>query len=211
MTWRDRRQIAPIKCRPELGASKVQSSGYRERLRRTRTTRSTGGSRQADIASPPPHSRAGIAFKDPSSINDNGHMPANEFPSNRVSATLFHCTDANSTRGTGVQQLPVLDHRDRRLRQAYRLRPVDRQQLARGGLRPVALFCARPKRSLTPLRRAGDTLRAEFEAPGPKNLAQEIRCFAFGAKFLVRGAGPADAAQAFAYQDFTPGCSRTAS
>jgi len=51
--------------------------------------------------SPPPPS--GIAFKQPSSINDNGHMPANEFPCNRVSATVFHCTDANSTHGTGVR------------------------------------------------------------------------------------------------------------
>ena len=42
----------------------------------------------------------GIAFKQPSSINDNGRMPANEFPCNRVSPTLFHCTDANSTLGS---------------------------------------------------------------------------------------------------------------
>ena len=58
----------------------------------------TGGYR---FGSPPQSS--GIAFKAPSSINDNGHMPANEFPCNRVSAALFHCTDANSTHGTGVR------------------------------------------------------------------------------------------------------------
>jgi hypothetical protein len=48
---------------------------------------------------PPAAPQRGIAFKAPSSINDNGHMPANEFPCNRISATLFHCTDANSTHG----------------------------------------------------------------------------------------------------------------
>ena len=51
----------------------------------------------------PPAPRGGIAFKPPSSINDNGRMPANEFPCNRVSPTLFHCTDANSTHDSGVR------------------------------------------------------------------------------------------------------------
>ncbi len=55
----------------------------------------------------------GVAFKPPSSINDNGRMPRNEFPCNRVSATLFHCTDANSTHDTGVRSyqysITVLD------------------------------------------------------------------------------------------------------
>ena len=50
----------------------------------------------------PPHS-AGIAFKAPSPINNNGKMPANEFACNRVSATRFHCTDTNSTHGAGVR------------------------------------------------------------------------------------------------------------
>jgi hypothetical protein len=54
------------------------------------------------FASPP--QPIGIAFKQPSSINDNGHMPANEFPCNHMSTTLFHCTDANSTHGTGVHR-----------------------------------------------------------------------------------------------------------
>jgi len=53
------------------------------------------------FASPP--QRIGIAFKAPSSINDNGRMPANEFQCNRISAMLVHCTDANSTHGTGVR------------------------------------------------------------------------------------------------------------
>ena len=48
---------------------------------------------------PPTAPQRGIAFKEPSSINDNGHMPANEFPCSRMSTTLFHCTDANSTHG----------------------------------------------------------------------------------------------------------------
>jgi hypothetical protein len=48
---------------------------------------------------PPAAPQRGIAFKPPSSINDNGHMPANEFPCTRISATLFHCPDANSTHG----------------------------------------------------------------------------------------------------------------
>jgi hypothetical protein len=52
---------------------------------------------------PSPQPPTGIAFKPPSPINDNGRMPANEFPCNRVSATLFHCTDANSTFNTGVR------------------------------------------------------------------------------------------------------------
>jgi len=50
------------------------------------------------FASPP--QPIGIAFKQPSSINDNGRMPVNEFPCNRVSPTLFHCADANSTLGS---------------------------------------------------------------------------------------------------------------
>ena len=41
----------------------------------------------------------GMTFKAASSINDNGRMPAQEFPCNRVSSTLFHCADANSTHG----------------------------------------------------------------------------------------------------------------
>jgi hypothetical protein len=53
---------------------------------------------------PPPPPPAGIAFKPPSPTNDNGHMPAKEFPCNRVSATLFHCTDANSTHNAGVRR-----------------------------------------------------------------------------------------------------------
>jgi hypothetical protein len=53
------------------------------------------------FASPP--QPIGIAFKPPSPINDNGRMPPNEFPCNRISATLFHCTDANSTHGAGVR------------------------------------------------------------------------------------------------------------
>jgi len=52
---------------------------------------------------PPPPPPTGIAFKPASSINDNGHMPANEFPCNRMSATLFHCNDANSTHDKGVR------------------------------------------------------------------------------------------------------------
>lgn len=52
--------------------------------------------------SPPPRS-IGIGFKPPSPINDNERMPANEFPCNRMSATLFHCTDANSTHNTHVR------------------------------------------------------------------------------------------------------------
>ena len=44
-----------------------------------------------------------IGWKPPSPINDNGKMPANEFACNRVTPTLFRCTDANSTRGTGVR------------------------------------------------------------------------------------------------------------
>jgi len=67
---------------------------------------------------PPPPS-AGIAFKPPSSINDNGRMPANEFPCNRVSATLFHCTDANSTHDTGVRSyqysITVIDGAGRKI------------------------------------------------------------------------------------------------
>jgi hypothetical protein len=51
--------------------------------------------------SPPPP--AGIAFKQPSSINHNESMPRNEFACNRISATLFHCTDANSTHGAGAR------------------------------------------------------------------------------------------------------------
>jgi hypothetical protein len=51
----------------------------------------------------PPPPQVGIAFKPPSSINDNGRMPANEFPCNRVSPALFHCTDAKTTHDTGVR------------------------------------------------------------------------------------------------------------
>ena len=58
----------------------------------------TGG---YSFASPP--QPIGIAFKPPNAINDNGRMPPNEFPCNRMSATLFHCTDANSTNGVGVR------------------------------------------------------------------------------------------------------------
>jgi hypothetical protein len=56
---------------------------------------------------------AGVAFKPASSINDNGHMPPNEFHCNRVSDTVFHCTDANSTHDKGVRSyqysITVLD------------------------------------------------------------------------------------------------------
>ena len=62
---------------------------------------------------PPPPPPVGIAFKPPSPMNDNGHMPANEFPCNRVSTTLFRCTDANSTHNTGLRRyqysITVLD------------------------------------------------------------------------------------------------------
>lgn len=61
----------------------------------------------------------GIAFKPPSAINDNGRMPPNEFPCNRISATLFHCTDANSTNGSGVRSyqysITVIDASGRRV------------------------------------------------------------------------------------------------
>lgn len=60
-----------------------------------------------------PSASTGIAFKSPSSINDNGRMPQNEFPCNRVSVTLFHCTDANTTHDKGVRSyqysITVLD------------------------------------------------------------------------------------------------------
>jgi hypothetical protein len=66
-----------------------------------------------------PSSPSGITFKQPSPINDNGRMPANEFPCNRVSATLFHCTDANSTHGAGVRNyqyaISVVDASGRRV------------------------------------------------------------------------------------------------
>ena len=52
---------------------------------------------------PPPPQPFGIAFKASSPINDNGRMPRNEFPCNRISATEFHCSDANSTQGIGVR------------------------------------------------------------------------------------------------------------
>lgn len=52
---------------------------------------------------PPPQPNA-ITFKAPSSINDNGRMPANEFRGcARASATLFHCTNANTTHGQGAR------------------------------------------------------------------------------------------------------------
>ena len=53
------------------------------------------------FASPP--QPISIAFKPPNAINDNGRMPPNEFPCGRMSATLFHCTDVNSTNGTGIR------------------------------------------------------------------------------------------------------------
>ena len=62
---------------------------------------------------PSPPASTGIAFKPASSINDNGRMPPNEFPCNRVSPALFHCTDANSTHDNGVRSyqysITVLD------------------------------------------------------------------------------------------------------
>ncbi len=47
---------------------------------------------------PKPPARA-ITWKPAGPKNDNGKMPANEFPCNRVSDVLYHCTDANSTHG----------------------------------------------------------------------------------------------------------------
>ena len=48
---------------------------------------------------PKPPKSDGVFFKPASSGNDNGKMPAKEFNCNRVSATVFHCTNANSTNG----------------------------------------------------------------------------------------------------------------
>jgi len=55
--------------------------------------------RTAGYTFPPAPHPITIAFKEPSSINDNGLMPANEFPCNRVTATQVHCTNKNSTHG----------------------------------------------------------------------------------------------------------------
>ncbi len=55
----------------------------------------------------------GVIWKAPSSINSNGAMPSNEFRCNRATATVYHCSDANSTHGTGVRsyqyKLTVID------------------------------------------------------------------------------------------------------
>src|SRR5690242_20227426 len=49
---------------------------------------------------PPP----GIAFQPSGPANNRGRMPKDEFHCNRVSATVFHCTDANSTHNAGIRR-----------------------------------------------------------------------------------------------------------
>jgi len=48
---------------------------------------------------PQPPKAEGVTFKAPAPGNNNGNMPPKEFNCNRVSATVYKCTDANSTNG----------------------------------------------------------------------------------------------------------------